>query len=51
MDRESKKRFGDGFGKDVRALIGPHAGYSYCGETVGFAYFAMNPERIDASSC
>ena len=45
---KARKDFGDGFeGKDVRALIGPHAGYSYCGETAGFAYFAMNPERIE----
>eukprot|EP00938_MAST-03A_sp_MAST-3A-sp1_P006382 g6382.t1 len=45
---KARKDFGDEFkGKDVRALIGPHAGYSYCGETAGFAYFAMNPERIE----
>ena len=30
----------------VRAIIAPHAGYSYSGPTAAIAYKALNPERI-----
>ena len=32
--------------RPVRAIIGPHAGYSYSGEAAGYAYCALNPESI-----
>jgi len=31
---------------NVRAIIGPHAGYSYSGETAGYAYCALKPKSI-----
>jgi len=46
MERARKEIGAEFKGCDVRALIGPHAGYSYCGETAGYAYFAMDPKRI-----
>lgn len=32
--------------KPVRAVIAPHAGYSYSGETAGYAYCAMSSKKI-----
>jgi len=31
----------------VQAIIGPHAGYSYCGETLAWAYKNVNSDHID----
>lgn len=31
----------------TRAIIAPHAGYSYSGPTAGFAYFHIDPTNID----
>jgi len=33
-------------GKKVKAIIGPHAGYSYCGLTEAHAYKYINPTNI-----
>lgn len=30
----------------ARAIISPHAGYTYCGETAAFAFKQVNPEKV-----
>ena len=30
----------------VRAVIAPHAGYSYCGHIMAYAYSYINPELV-----
>uniref|UniRef100_A0AC34QFG8 Stizolobate synthase n=1 Tax=Panagrolaimus sp. JU765 TaxID=591449 RepID=A0AC34QFG8_9BILA len=30
----------------ARAIISPHAGYSYCGDTAAFAYKQINPDKM-----
>jgi AmmeMemoRadiSam system protein B len=30
----------------LRAVIGPHAGYSYCGHVMAHAYKFIDPERV-----
>jgi len=32
---------------NVRAIIAPHAGYAYSGETAAYAYDIINPEKIN----
>jgi AmmeMemoRadiSam system protein B len=33
-------------GAPIRALIAPHAGYSYCGDVMAFAYKAIDPKKV-----
>ncbi|KAE9556620.1 hypothetical protein FO519_000026 [Halicephalobus sp. NKZ332] len=50
--KELDKQLGDWLGKAgepqgvARAIISPHAGYSYCGDTASFAYKQIVPEKI-----
>lgn len=30
----------------VRAIIGPHAGYSYCGRVLAYAYAGIDPRSV-----
>ncbi len=34
-------------GKLLKGIIGPHAGYSYCGETAANAYININPANYN----
>uniref|UniRef100_A0A7S3EE39 Protein MEMO1 n=1 Tax=Rhodosorus marinus TaxID=101924 RepID=A0A7S3EE39_9RHOD len=36
-----------GFQHNLRAVIAPHAGYSYSGPTAGYAYAAIDPTKYD----
>ena len=36
----------DGEGPHARAIIGPHAGYRYCGACGGHAYARIRPEKV-----
>ncbi|CAB3397118.1 unnamed protein product [Caenorhabditis bovis] len=49
LDRQLTKwldEAGDRLG-DARAIISPHAGYSYCGETAAYAFKQINPNTVD----
>ena len=36
----------DGDGDHARAIIGPHAGYRYCGACAAYAYRQIDPSRV-----
>lgn len=39
-------RAGPALGQPARAIISPHAGYTYCGETAAYAFKQIVPERV-----